>query len=291
MTSALWVRDRSQTQRQWNQEVVWRGQKTDPRNKQAPCQKLAKTRRSPERGGFGSPATLLDHDGWLPSFAVITTGNVHDVTAANTPKVKPGTIIVEDRGYNDYGLFGCWTDEGVYFVARLKDNAVYRVVTNLPVPRASHSNVRKDQVIRLPRPQAKRKCPHELRLRTFYDEQQREVQFLTNNCRLAATTIAAIYKDRWAVELFFKALKQNLKLKSFVGTSPTAVKTEVWTALLTMLMLHFMQLKSQWGWSTSNLVTLLRMNLFTHRDLWEWLDNPFVVPPDTPGPEQAVMAF
>src|SRR5579883_3443376 len=91
--------------------------------------------------------------------------------------------------------------------------------------------------------------------------------------------------------LFFKALKQNLKIKTFVGTSPTAVKTQVWTALITMLMLRFMQLKSRWGWSMSNLVALLRMNLFTHRELWAWLDNPFAVPPDPPGPEQVVMAF
>ena len=92
-------------------------------------------------------------------------------------------------------------------------------------------------------------------------------------------------------QLFFKALKQNLRIKTFVGTSPTAVKTQVWTALITMLMLRFMQLKSQWGWSMSNLVALLRMNLFTHRELWAWLNNSFAVPPEPPGPEQAVMAF
>ena len=92
-------------------------------------------------------------------------------------------------------------------------------------------------------------------------------------------------------QLFFKALKQNLKIKTFVGTSPTAVKTQVWTALITMLMLRLMQLKSRWSWSMSNLVALLRMNLFTHRELWAWLDNPFAVPPDPPGPEQVIMAF
>ena len=235
---------------------------------------------------------LLDHEGYLPCFAVITTGKVHDVTVARTVKLQPGTIIVDDRGYNDYELFGSWTDEGVYFVTRLKDNAMYRVVKNLPVPTKADSAVRKDQIIRFTGPQAKSRCSHELRLIAFYDaEQQREFQLLTNNFRLAATTIAAIYKDRWAVELFFKALKQNLKIKTFVGTSPTTVKTQVWTALIAMLLLRFMQLKAKWGWSLSNLVALLRMNLFTHRDLWAWLDNPFAVPPDTPGPQQVSMAF
>jgi Domain of unknown function (DUF4372)/Transposase DDE domain len=235
---------------------------------------------------------LLDHDGYLPSFCVITTGKVHDVTVAKTLKLQPGTIIVDDRGYNDYELFGRWTDEGVYFVTRLKGNAVYRVVKNLPVPQRKSGPVQKDQIIRFTGPQAKKNCAHELRLVTFYDEeQQREFQFLTNHFALAASTIAAIYKDRWAVELFFKALKTNLKIKTFVGTSPAAVKTQVWTALITMLMLRFMQLKAQWGWSLSNLVALLRMNLFTHRDLWAWLDNPFAVPPEPPGERQVAMVF
>jgi hypothetical protein len=97
--------------------------------------------------------------------------------------------------------------------------------------------------------------------------------------------------DRWAVELFFKALKQNLKIKTFVGTTANAVKIQVWTALIAMLMLRFMQLKSQWAWSLSNLVALLRMYLFTHRDLWTWLDNPLGVPPDPGAPQQVAMNF
>lgn len=235
---------------------------------------------------------LLDHDGYLPSFCVISTGKVHDVTVARTLKFQPGTILVDDRGYNDYQLFGTWTDQGVYFVTRLKDNAVYRVVRNLPVPQKKATVVRKDQIIRFSGPNAKERCAAQLRLVSFYDaEQQRTFQFLTNHFGLAATTIAAIYKDRWAVELFFKALKQNLKIKTFVGTTPNAVKTQVWTALITMLMLRFMQLKSRWGWSLSNLVALLRMNLFTHRDLWRWLDNPLGVPPDPAAPQQAALTF
>lgn len=235
---------------------------------------------------------VLDHDGYLPSFCVITTGKVADVSVAQRLKFEPGTIVVDDRGYNDYELFGRWTAAGVYFVTRLKDNAVYRVVKNLPVPEKKSSFVVKDQLIRFTGQSARSRCPHEMRLVTFYDEdQKRTFQFLTNNFQLAATTIAAIYKDRWAVELFFKALKQNLKIKTFVGTTPNAVKTQVWTALITMLMLRFMQLKSQWGWSLSNLVALLRMNLFTHRDLWAWLDNPLGVPPDPGAPQQTAMRF
>jgi hypothetical protein len=235
---------------------------------------------------------LLDHDGYLPSFCVITTGKVGDVTVAQKLKFEPETIVVDDRGYNDYELFGRWTATGVYFVTRLKDNAVYRVVKNLPVPEKKSGLVVKDQIIRFTGQSAKNRCPHELRLVTYYDgDQKRTFEFITNNFKLAATTIAAIYKDRWAVELFFKALKKNLKIKTFVGTTSNAVKTQVWTALITMLMLRFMQLKSKWGWSLSNLVALLRMNLFTHRDLWTWLDNPLGVPPDPGAPQQAALRF
>lgn len=229
---------------------------------------------------------LLDHDGYLPAFAVVTTGKVHDVRVARALKLQPGTIIVDDRGYNDYELFASWTDQGVYFVTRMKDNAVYEVIESRTVP-SCHEHVLKDHVIRLSAANASKKCPHRLRrIEVWNEEQQQTLVFLTNHLELAAVTIAAIYKDRWSVELFFKAIKQNLKLKTFVGTSSNAVKIQIWTALIAMLILRFLQLKSKFGWSLSNLVALLRMNLFTYRDLWAWLDEPFGTPPD-PGPQQA----
>ena len=110
--------------------------------------------------------------------------------------------------------------------------------------------------------------------------------FITNQVHLGSSTIAQIYKDRWQIEIFFKALKQNLKIKTFVGTSTNAVKIQIWTALIAMLILRFLQLRSKFNWSLSNLVALLRMNLFTHRDLWEWLDKPFDVLPVPYEPEQ-----
>ena len=116
--------------------------------------------------------------------------------------------------------------------------------------------------------------------------------FLTNNFKLSANTIAAIYKDRWQIELFFKALKQNLKIKTFVGTSANAVRTQIWIALIAMLLLRFLQMSSRFGWSLSNLVALLRMNLFTHRDLMDWLNQPYATPPDPQvRPPQATLAF
>ncbi len=127
---------------------------------------------------------------------------------------------------------------------------------------------------------AAEKCPHELRRIEVYDpEKDKTLVFLTNQLTFWPTTIAAIYQDRWQIELFFKALKQNLKIKTFVGTSANALKVQVWTALIAMLILKYLQLKARFAWSLSNLVALLRMNLFTHRDLWAWLDQPFDGPP------------
>ena len=123
------------------------------------------------------------------------------------------------------------------------------------------------------------KCPYPLRrVEVWNEEKQQTLVFLTNQFDFGASTIAAIYKERWQIELFFKALKQNLKIKTFVGTSANAVKIQVWTALIAILILRYLQLKSKFAWSLSNLVALLRMNLFTYRDLWSWLDHPFKTP-------------
>lgn len=221
---------------------------------------------------------LLDHDGYLPSFAVVTEGNVSDVRVARQFRFDPGTIVIDDRGYNDYELFGRWTAQGVYVVTRMKENAQYEVVGDKEVPQ--NRNILKDELIELRGIKALEKCPYPLRRIEFYDPEKEEILvFLTNHLTLGATTIAAIYKDRWQIELFFKALKQNLKIKTFVGTSPNAVKIQIWTALIAMLILRFLQLRSKLNWSLSNLVALLRMNLFTHRDLWAWLNKPYDIPP------------
>jgi hypothetical protein len=221
---------------------------------------------------------LLDHDGYLPSVVVVTEGKRHDVRVARTLRWDPGTIVVMDRGYVDYAWFGQLTTAGVFFVTRLKDNALYRVVERRRPP--ERSPVQRDEVIRLTGVAAETKCPHDLRRVAVYDPERDEtLVFLTNQLAFGATTIAAIYKDRWQIELFFKALKQNLKIKTFVGTSANALKVQVWTALIAMLLLKYLQLRSRFGWSLSNLVALLRMNLFTHRDLWAWLDQPFDGPP------------
>jgi IS4 transposase len=189
-----------------------------------------------------------------------------------------GTIIVDDRGYNDYSLFDRWTRQGVYFVTRMLPNSAYEVVRENRVPQ--NRNILRDSIIRFTTAYAIERCPYHLRRVELYNPEKDEVLvFLTNHMKLGASTVPAIYKDRWQIELFFKALKQNLKIKTFVGTSANAVKIQIWTALIAMLLLRFLQLRSKYNWSLSNLIALLRMNLFTHRSLWAWLDKPFDVLP------------
>jgi hypothetical protein len=233
---------------------------------------------------------LLDHDGYFPTYAYISNGKKHDVTIARKVPLPPGSIVAMDRGYNDYKLFASWTENGIYFVTRMKDNADYRVVEYRTIPITG--DVLSDQLIRFNGYYAQRNCPHILRRVVVWDkENEREIVLLTNHLKFGANTISAIYKDRWQIELFFKALKQNLKVKTFVGTTENALYTQIWTALIAMLLIKYLQFKSKFGWALSNLVAFLRWNLFTYRDLWEWIDNPFEIFPIKPQPVQYVLSL
>jgi hypothetical protein len=233
---------------------------------------------------------LLDHDGFLPCYAVITEGKQHEVRVARQLQYEAGTLLAIDRGYIDYDWFAELTEQGVYFVTRLKDNADYLVVEERELPR--RKGVLRDQVICFyQQARAGQQCF--FRRIEFYDqEQDRVLVFLTNHLTLAAATVAAVYKQRWQIELFFKALKQSLRIKTFVGTSANALKTQIWAALIAMLLIKYLQLKATFGWSLSNLVALLRQQLFVYRNLWLWIDYPFQAPePPESLPEQLAMVW
>jgi hypothetical protein len=224
---------------------------------------------------------LLDHDDYLPSYVLISQAKLHDSNVLKLLKLQPGSIVAMDRAYNDYIQFARWTEDGIFFVTRMKDNAVYEVVQDFPVPQ--NRNILSDEVIRLTGLQAQKKCPCFLRRIVVWDrENEREIVLITNHMDFGATTIGDIYKERWQIELFFKALKQNLKVRSFVGTSENALRIQIWTALIAMLLFKWLHHLSKAGWSLSNLATMLRLNLFTYRDLWDWLDDPYQTPPLKP---------
>lgn len=220
---------------------------------------------------------LLDHDGYLPAFACLTEGKTHEIQIARLLAFPAGTLLAIDRGYLDYELYGQWTRKGVFFFTRMKSNAVFEVVEERRPPQ--HSSIRRDDVIRLASAKGKDAGDHLYRRIVMWDEEkQKEIVLLTNHLKFGATTISAIYKDRWQIETFFKLLKQNLKIKTFVGTSANALQIQIWTALISILLLKILQFRSKIVWSLSNLVALLRFNLFTYRNLWDWINNPFQTP-------------
>ena len=231
---------------------------------------------------------LLDHDDYMPAFTAISEAKKHDVKVAKSLRLNPGSIVAMDRAYNDYRIFATWTERDVSFVTRMKDNAIYEVVERRRLP--LNRNILSDEIIRLTGVKASEKCPHLLRRVVVWDgENDREIVLLTNHFEFGATTIANIYKDRWQIELFFKALKQNLKIKTFIGTTENALRIQIWTALLALVLLKWLHYLSRASWSFSNLASLLRLNLFTYRNLMEWLTNPLNTPPLVPAPAQLAL--
>jgi hypothetical protein len=231
---------------------------------------------------------LLDHDDYLPAYVLLAEAKRSDVKLADSFTLNPGSIVTMDRGYTDYALFGRWTLAGVFFVTRMKDNAVFTVESEFEVP--ANRNIRADQIIQLSGVQAQADCPGPLRRVVVWDtDNQREIVLLTNLFEFGSTTVAAIYKERWQIELFFKALKQNLTVKSFVGTSENALRVQIWTALIALLLLKWLHHLSKANWSLSNLASMLRLNLFTYRELTKWLHNPTDTPPLTPVAEQLTL--
>jgi hypothetical protein len=234
----------------------------------------------------------LDHDGYLPTFLVITDGKHHEGPMARAQTWRAGTILVFDKGYTDFGWFAELTAAGIFFVTRLKRKADYTVSERRTPPQ--HRGIVCDQIIRFIRfrgPLTRQKYPDPLRRVVARTPEGERLEFLTNHLTLGASTVARIYKDRWQIELFFKALKQNLRVKTFVGTSANALHIQIWTALIALLVLKYLQLKARFGWLLSNLVALLRMNLLVYRDLWAWLDDPFTSPPPLAAPVQGALAF
>lgn len=222
----------------------------------------------------------LDHAGYLPEAMVITTGKYSELTVARRRRYARGTILVMDRGFVNYSWFRQLNESGVFFITRIKKDTAYEVIDSHPI--VEGKEVVSDQQIQFTVNQSRKRYSDRLRLVTINTVEGEQLQFLTNHMGLSASTIADIYKDRWQIEIFFKLVKQNLRIKTFVGTSANAVWIQIWTALIAMLLIRFLQLKARFGWSFSNLAYFLRMNLLVYRDLWDWLNDPFTAPPGEP---------
>lgn len=214
----------------------------------------------------------LNHAGYLPEFVTITEGKDHDVTVGRALTFPKGSIVTMDKGYNDYAWYKQLNDKGIFFVTRLKTNAKYRVLKRHEV--LKDKGIRSDQSIVFTGAQTAKKCPIALRRISYRDATTgKHYVFLTNNVKLATRTIADTYKARWQVELFFKWIKQNLEIKSFIGTSKNAVMTQIWIALCVYLLLAFLRFQSKMKKSMQQILRLLQLNLFEKRDLMALIEG------------------
>ena len=219
--------------------------------------------------------TVLDHDGLIPSFMDITNGKMHDVTVARTLQLSKGSILTMDRGYVDYAWFQSLDTNGIYFVTRSKINMRYRVVKRNKVVKGS--GVTCDQHIELISQKGQQYKGLLRRVGYKDSETGKQYHYITNHFKLSAKTIADIYKQRWQIELFFKWIKQNLKIKSFIGTSKNAVMTQIWLAMCTYLLIFYFKWKNSLTHSALDIIRLLHMNWFERRDITELFKPPKVV--------------
>jgi hypothetical protein len=220
--------------------------------------------------------TLLDFDGNLPAYINITNGKTADNKGAYDVPLLRGSVIVTDRFYYDFSLLNIWDSKGVYFVIRHKENIQYITVKENELPENRHQHILKDEIIELKNNVSKEKYPKRLRRVALWDElNSQTIEIITNQMTWTANTIGELYRSRWKVKLFFREIKQLLHIKSFIGTSKNAVLIQIWTALITILILKALKAMVKFTWHLSNLVPFIRLNLFVKIDLQLWLDKPF----------------
>jgi hypothetical protein len=227
--------------------------------------------------------TLLDYDGNLPAYVNITNGKTADNKGANDVPLLKGSVIVADRFYNDFSLLNIWDSKGVFFVIRHKENIQYTVLKENELPENRHEHILKDEIIELKNPASQSKYSQKLRRVVVWDDVNKQViELITNQQTWAANTIGELYKSRWQIEIFFREIKQLLHIKSFIGTTENAVMIQIWTALITILIMKVLKAMAKFKWHLSNLVAFIRLNLFVKINLQEWIDKPFEEATESP---------
>ena len=215
----------------------------------------------------------LDHDGLIPAFAAVTVGQVGDQTAAKRIQFPRGSVVVFDKGYSSYEWHNSLTNQGIFWVTRIRGNAKYKVVERRPVNKSQ--GVTSDQTIEYTSVRSSGYNLHRVRRIGYTDEETgKHYVFITNHFDWSAKTVADIYKQRWQVELFFKWIKQNLKIKAFLGNTDNAVMTQVMIALCVYLILSFIKFQSRMGHSLQHMIRLIQTNLFSRRGLVELFKPP-----------------
>jgi hypothetical protein len=227
--------------------------------------------------------TLLDYEGSLPVFINMTEGAKADNIAAFDMPIIPNSIIVADRFYNDFKLLNVWDSKQIKFVIRHKENLNFTIIKENFISKLNREYILEDQIIEFSGSQSKKKYKRQLRRVVAWDQvKKQKIELITNHLTASSATIADLYKSRWDIELFFRDVKQLLHIKTFIGTSANAVQIQIWTALITILILKYLKIVAKYSWQLSNLVAFLRLNVFVKIDLMFWLNNPFTEPEKPP---------
>ncbi|WP_276974976.1 IS4 family transposase [Flavobacterium filum] len=223
--------------------------------------------------------TLLDYEGCLPNFVLITDGKVGDATAAKLIDIPSNSVVVADRAYASFELLSQWDKKAIKFVVRIKESTQFVRFKERELPKEKWEEILIDEIVLLENANTRSKYSKKLRRVVVYDKKKDIIiELITNNFNWTAETISELYKCRWQIESFFKEIKNHVRIKTFVGTSSNAVEIQIWTALITMLILRYLKSISKYGWCLSNLIAFLRMNLFVKIDLYHWLHYPFKPP-------------
>lgn len=219
---------------------------------------------------------VLDYDTGLPCYAVMTDGKQHDIKIAAQTLFPTKSVLIVDRAYVDYEWLNNLDSSGVFFVTRLKNNADIQIVQSY-LTDEKHEHILSDADMVLSGFYSSKKYPQALRVVHVYDqENHQDLYLLTNNLSWTADTISQLYKARWDIEVFFKHLKQLFRVKTFIGTTANAVRIQMWTSMIAMLLFRYLKNTAQYPWHLSNLVSFLRINLFVKIELFKWLNNPLI---------------
>ncbi len=220
---------------------------------------------------------MLDYDGCLPVYINLSDGNLHDAEAAKQIVLPSDSVVVADRAYIDFENLYRRHTRGSYFVIRLKKSIKFKRLNERKLPENRHDHILVDEYIELEEEKTINKYPKKLRRVVIWDEvNQQTIELITNQFIWTANTISDLYNARWDIEQFFNDIKQLLKIKSFLGTSPNTVLIQIWTAMITILIIKYLKACAKYGWCLSNLVAFLRLNLLVKFDLNHLLDDPFI---------------
>lgn len=255
---------------------------------------LGKKPVSGKQKGGAKAHILLKADEDVPRFVCLTNATANDRILLPKINLEPGSVIVFDRGYNNYYQMDQWTKQHITWVSRILPEASYQILQNCEISHyAAAKGILADQQILMGRPSNKQTTKLLARKITFLDPlTQREFEFITNNTQLSPLTIADLYKKRWQIELLFKRLKQNYPLRYFLGDNENAIRIQIWCALITDLLVKIVKDRIKRKWSYANIASMIRLHLMSYVNLFKFLNNPEkVIQLSYPLPNPGQLAF